>query len=162
MTPWDAPDELPMTGSGVEPGSALPPDESVPGPASGLKVGPPVPCPVVPFWPADAAAAAWTSDTFDAPQRRQRPPRQTRGRATGARARHSREQAAEEPPALLAAGVDAGNLNGVIAPLADAPAGPEALDPPRGGRRPRRRLAWPGATGLRCRELHGHPTPARC
>ena len=37
--------------------------------------------------------------------------------------------AAEAPPAVLAAGVDAGRLSGVIAPLADARAGPEGTRP---------------------------------
>src|SRR5271166_5600232 len=42
-------------------------------------------------------------------------------------------RAAEAPPALLAPGVEAGKFNGVMAPRLDPRAGPEALDPPRGG-----------------------------
>ena len=36
--------------------------------------------------------------------------------------------------APLAAGVDAGSLNGLMVPWAAPRAGPDALDPPRGGR----------------------------
>ena len=58
-----------------------------------------------------------------------------RGRAGArtTRAATAASRAAEAPPALLAAGVDAGKRNGVIAPRPTARAGPEALDPPRGG-----------------------------
>ena len=51
---------------------------------------------------------------------------------------------AADPPALLAAGVDGGNCNGVIAPRAEVRIGLAGFEPPRGA------MAAPAAVGL-CR-----------
>ena len=120
---------LSMIGSGIEL-MGVPPDP--PKSPSALNVLPPVPCPGWPPWPDEPPGAAWTMETVVAaaapvPGDAAAAPAEL-APATAAR------RAAEEPPALLAAGVEAGSRKGVIAPRVDARAGPDALEPPRGGR----------------------------
>jgi hypothetical protein len=112
-----------VTGSGVEPGRGDPP-EPVNGVATGMLGRGAVPTGARPdcgLWLDEPTGAAWALAPAVTALAAPLPP------ALAAAA-----SSAADPPALLAAGVDGGNCNGVIAPRAEVRIGLAGFEPPRG------------------------------
>ena len=123
-----------MVVSGIELGETVPPDEPAAGP-SALSGRTPPPCGDGLLCPDDPPGAAPTNEMVEpgeAPPAGPAPLNWAALPALLAPAPATAARRAAEAP--LAAGVDAGNLNGVIVPWAAPRTGPDALEPPRGGR----------------------------